>query len=89
MGLYANKSATARELGIGRSTVWRLEKGIEEEIRAGRYSPYAIADGLLNRAVVLDYMKYRRLLRDKNARKYVPPFNPLEAAKYLGEGAEA
>lgn len=85
MSLYANKTEAAKALGISRATIGRMIPGIEREIKAGRYSRYAIADGLINLAVVLDYRKYRNLLEDKNVRKYVPAFDPIEAARMLGE----
>ena len=45
----------------------------------GRYNEYAIIDNEINVGVFADYIKYRKLLKNKNARKYVPPFNLQKA----------
>lgn len=77
--IYQNKSALCRTFGIGRPSVYRIEAGIREQIELGRYNSYAIIDNEINVGVVADYIKYRKLLKDKNARKYVPKFNLREA----------
>lgn len=59
--------------------MYRIEAGIREQIELGRYNSYAIIDNEINVGVVADYIKYRKLLKDKNARKYVPKFNLREA----------
>ena len=75
MTIYQNKTAICRTFGIGRQTMYRYEAGIREQIAQGRYNEYAIIDNEINVGVFADYIKYRRMLKDKNARKYVPPFN--------------
>ncbi len=90
--LYASKSEIAKQFKMSRTTVYRLLDGIEEEIRAGRYSRYAIADNKINKAVFLDYMTHARRLQKKNLRKTVPQFDIDEAKKYVleyEEGAKA
>lgn len=85
---YKKQQDIATEFGIGRTTVYERLKEIEKEISAGRYSDYAIIrDGnivLVNVLVFLDYMNYRERLREKNTRKYVPPFNPAELMEVCG-----
>lgn len=85
MGLYANKKDTATFFGISRTKLYRALDGIEKEIEAGRYGQYSVADGLVSKAVVLDYLRYGEALRNKNTRKFVPPYNAAEAIKAVGE----
>lgn len=77
--IYQNKSSLCRTFGMSRQTVYRIEAGIREQMELGRYNSYAIIDNEMNVGVVADYIKYRKLLKDKNARKYVPKFNLREA----------
>lgn len=65
----------------------------EMEQQRDRYGEFSvIGDGGLKRINLLaftDFWKYRKMLQEKNARKYVPPYNPYEVAKSLGfYGAE-
>ena len=63
-------------------------KEIEDEIKKGRYNDYSvIRDGkivLINVLVFLDFMKYRGMLLDKNARKSAPPFEPAKLIEMIG-----
>lgn len=77
--IYQNKLSLCRTFGMSRQTVYRIEAGIREQMELGRYNSYAIIDNEINVGVVADYIKYRKLLKDKNARKYVPKFNLREA----------
>ena len=79
MTIYQNKTAICRTFGIGRQTMYRYEAGIREQIAQGRYNEYAIIDNEINVGVFADYIKYRRMLKDKTARTYVPPFNLQKA----------
>ena len=85
---YMPKQQLADEFHISKSTVYLRMKEIETEIQNGRYSDYAIIDDgnivLVNVLVFIDYMTYRRRLKEKNARKYVPDFNPTEIKKVIG-----
>lgn len=62
-------------------TVYNKVYGIREEIKNGRYSEYALPDGLINWFVYVDFLTYEKDLKDKYRRKNVPPFNPEEIAK--------
>ena len=77
--IYQNKASIARTFGITRSTVYAIVDEIKEQIEIGRYNRYAILDNKINVGVFADYLKYRKLLKGKNTRKYVPPFNLREA----------
>ena len=77
--IYQNKSSLCRTFGMSRQTVYRIEAGIREQMELGRDNSYAIIDNEINVGVVADYIKYRKLLKDKNAWKYVPKFNLREA----------
>ncbi len=85
MSVYASKSELGRFFSMSAPTVYSRIAGIEEQIKAGRYSDYAISDNRINKAVFLDYNKYWKMLADKNMRKYVPPFNVSEAYEYVLE----
>ncbi len=88
--IYQNKADIARTFDMSRTNVYAIVSGIEEQIQQGRYNRYAILDGEINVGVFADYLKYRKRLKDKNARKYVPPFNLYEALQmvYPEEGEE-
>lgn len=65
-------------------TVYNKVYGIREEIKNGRYSEYALPDGLINWFVYVDYLTYEKDLKDKYRRKYVPEFNPEIIAEISG-----
>lgn len=77
------KSQLAKEYGLCRQTIYKIVDGIQEQIGEGRYSRYAIADGLVNRYVFIDYLTYGKMLRDKNMSKCVPDFRPYEIMELL------
>lgn len=85
---YMSKQQLADEFHISKSTVFSRMKEIQQEIQKGRYSDFAIIeDGnivLVNVLVFIDYLTYRRKLKEKNARKYVPEFNPAEIMNTIG-----
>lgn len=85
---YMHKEQLANEFGISKQTVHNRMKEIENEIKSGRYNDYAvIQDGklvLVNVLVFIDYLKYRKMLLDKNARKYVPEFKPEKLVQIIG-----
>lgn len=82
MSVYSTKADIARFFGISRGTVYEYIKGIENEIQQGRYASCAIAEGKVNRAVFLDYMQYRKRLKNKNLRKFVPGFDARKSYEY-------
>lgn len=85
---YETKERLADEFHCSKGTIRNRVKEIEEEIKKGRYNDYAIIrDGqilLINTIVFIDYLKYRKMLLDKNARKYVPEFKPELVVRTLG-----
>lgn len=85
---YVTKKQLAEELEISPNTVKARIQEIEEEIQKGRYEEYAVMrDGQLlavNYMVWIDYITYRQRLREKNLRKFVPPFDPEKIAPYAG-----
>lgn len=85
---YRQKAQIAEEFGLSPSTVQARVKEIEKEVESGRYNAYAIIrDGrllLINVLVFIDYMKYRKMLLDKNARKYAPEFRPELLIQCIG-----
>ncbi len=85
---YMTKEVLAKEFHMCKSTVSNRMKEIEQQVKDGRYNDYAvIQDGkivLINELVFIDYMKYRKMLLDKNAKKYVPKFRPDLIIQTLG-----
>lgn len=80
---YATKAELGRCFSISQPTVAKRVKGIEQEMKRGRYNQYAVADGLISIAVFADYSKYHKRLNDKNLRRTVKPFCLREALEYL------
>lgn len=85
---YLKKQQLAEEFGLCRSTVYKLVEGIRDQIGLGRYSPYAIADGLINRYVFIDYMTFGKRLNDSTMAPYVPAFKPEEIMRLVREKDE-
>lgn len=81
---YMGKKQLMEEFQKSRTYVDKRVLGIEEEIKTGRYNRYVILDGMINVYAFIDYMKYGKALKDRNARKYVPPFSPNEIAEICG-----
>jgi len=85
---YKTKAELAEAFGIcGRTVKARLNE-IEEEVKKGRYPSHTILrDGSLlwiNQLVWIDYLANRQKLINKNARKFVPPYDPGAIAREIG-----
>ena len=64
-----------------RTTFCAIVSEIRQEIQAGRYSQCTLIDEKPVRVsplVFIDYMSHRKMLRNKNARKTVKPFNAAD-----------
>lgn len=81
---YLRKKDLQKELGLCRSTVDKLVRGVQDGISSKRYDRYAIAGSYVNFYAVIDYLKYGEMLRDSNMRKYVPRYNPELIAESCG-----
>lgn len=85
---YMHREQIAEEFHISKGTVDNRAKEIEAEVKNGRYNDYAIIrDGklvLINVLVFIDFLKYRKMLRDRNARKYAPDFQPEKLIQMIG-----
>lgn len=72
-------------MGTTERTVRNRMNEIEElKERYGEYS--TIRDGgivMINYLVWVDYRHFRKQLRQKNAKKYVPPYDPAKVAREL------
>lgn len=70
------------------TTFQQIIKEIREEIRLGRYDECTLIDEkpiMVSPLVFIDYMSHRKMLRGKNTRKYVRPFDPHEVERnYTG-----
>lgn len=91
---YLLTKEVAKEMNMCKQSAQSRIAEIKEEVKKGRYDEFAIIkDGgflLVNYLVLIDYMKWRERLRDKNARKSVPPYDPYKVARaigWYGEGA--
>lgn len=82
--MYATKAEIARLFSVSPTTVYSRVEGIQAEI-GKRYNQYAILDNLISVAVYADYEKYRKMLSDKNLRKYVPIFDKNAAEQYVNK----
>lgn len=79
MSSYKTKKELAEEYGMCTRTVDIRVKGIQEEMKRGRYNRYAIIEDSkikINEYVFLDYCKYRKFLGNPSLRKTVPNFSP-------------
>ena len=81
---YLRKKDLQKELGLCRSTVDKLVRGVEDGISSGRYDRYSIAGSYINFYAVIDYLKYGEMLRDTNMRKHVPRYSPELIAESCG-----
>jgi predicted transcriptional regulator len=81
---YLTVKQIAEATGRVERTVRNKIAGIRKEIEHGRYSPYALPEGLVSWYVYVDYLTYEKRLEDKNLRKTVPDFNPAEIEKLSG-----
>lgn len=81
---YMRKKQLMEEFHVSRSFVDKKVQGIEKEIKAGRYNRYAILDSMINVYVFMDYMKYEKILNDRNARKHAQEFQPAELMELCG-----
>lgn len=82
--MYLGPKEAGIFLSVSAQTIHRIKPEIEEWIKKGRYSQYAIADSKINKLVLVDYWKYRKPLAEKIPAKYVPPFNAEEVRKAIG-----
>lgn len=81
---YMRKKQLIEEFQVSRAFVDEKVRGMQSEIEKGRYSPYVILDTMINVYAFMDYIKYGKLLKDKNAKKYVPDFKPSELMELCG-----
>ncbi len=83
---YKTLDDLSDELGVSKQTIHARKSELEQEKE--RYGEYAVIRDagivLINYLAWIDFLKYRQRLREKNARKHVPPYKPLEVAKALG-----
>lgn len=83
---FITKAEAAEELNATEKTVRNRMNEIEQ--LKERYGEYAIIrDGgivMINYLVWIDYLHFRQMLRQKNAKKFVPPYDPAKVAHDLG-----
>ena len=88
---YATRAQIAQDFKISMGTVDSRIKDILAEKE--RYGPFAVIDGdgfvRVNQLAFIDYMKYKKRLDDRNLRKGVPEYDPMQIAKELGLYDEA
>lgn len=81
---FYTKKDMAKVLNCSTKTIDNYVSGLQEQIEQGRYSRYAVCGRYISFYALMDYMKYRDQLSDKNMKKYVPPFNPAELQELCG-----
>lgn len=85
---YKTKADLAEAYKICSRTVKSRIDEIEEEVKKGRYPKSAVLrDGPLlwiNQLVWIDYLANRQKLLNKNARKFVEPYDPAAIARDIG-----
>ena len=89
--LYIDHNLAKLKFLDGKTTFMTKVREIREEIKRGRYKPYAVLEEgriKVNKLVYCDYSTHRAQLRDQNLRKYVPEFNGSEVALYTTEEKE-
>lgn len=89
--LYIDHNLAKLKFLDGKTTFMSKVREIREEIKRGRYKPYAILEEgkiKVNKLVYCDYSTHRAQLKDKNLRKYVPDFNGSEVSLYTTEEKE-
>lgn len=83
---YKTLDDLSDELGVSKVTIHSRKKELEQEKE--RYGEYAVIRDsgivLINYLAWIDFLKYRARLKEKNLRKTVPPYKPLEIAKAIG-----
>ena len=83
---YATRAQIAQDFKISMGTVDSRIKDILSEKE--RYGDFAVIDGdgsvRVNQLAFIDYMKYKKRLDDRNLRKGVPPYDPVQIAKEIG-----
>lgn len=86
----ANLKTLVAEEGKSLQTIRKLLKEIEENPRYPKHSVKRRNGNLqgVDYLVWYDYMTYSDLLKEKNIRKDMPAFDPIETAKRLGWYAE-
>ena len=91
LGQKANpmKSLTdlSQELSISKRTLQRRLAEFEKEERYKHLRYSVIRDGgvvLVNLLAFMDFMAYREQLADRNARKFIPPYEPKKVAYEIG-----
>ena len=80
--VYMMQKDLCAVFGYGQTAVSNRVKEIRE-YGGDRYK-YPFCDRNVHIGVFVDWCANRRMLLDKNARKYVPPFNPYDALAYAG-----
>lgn len=85
---YITRANLCKQFNMSPASADKKIKGIKEQMEKGRYGDFAyIKDGgfvMINYLVLIDYMKYREQLAEKNLCKSVPAFNPKEIAREIG-----
>ena len=83
---FISKNEIAEQMGLTEKTIRNRMNEIEQQKE--RYGEYAtIRDGgivMINYLVWVDYLHFRQRLMQKNAKKFVPPYNPAKVAREIG-----
>ena len=82
---YIRRQELENQFSISKATTSTILSEIQDEIKKGRYDEraYTKTGGFVwvSYFVWLDYLHYREKLKQKNARKYVPDYDPKKWAR--------
>lgn len=81
---YMTRKQLAQEFGVSTRMTYKYTDGLKNGIEYGIYSPYVLCDNRINFYAVIHFLKWRDYFNDKNLRKNIPPFNPVEIAELCG-----
>ncbi len=82
---YKTKKQMAEEFSLSPGTIQSRIKEIEQQPRYGKYA--VLRDGrivLVNYLAFIDWLRWRKFLTDKNAKKVVPDYDPQRIAMDIG-----
>lgn len=87
---YKRPAELAEDLQLSKKTILSRKDELQQEDE--RYGYTAVIEDektiLINVYAFLDFMKHRARLKDKNMRKYVPPYDPQKWADACAYGTK-
>ena len=84
---YKPVSIICEQYGLSKRTVYRFYEEIEgtDRYKKARVKLNDCGTGLYNTLVLEDYLYYRTQLQNRNLKKLLPPYDPVEVLWQRGE----